>query len=503
MLDSVRNYAGHWALKVILGAIALVFLFSFGAPSAFDTAEYAATVDGEGIPFEDFQAAFENQMSARRARGLPDEIQEQMLIGQVLDQLIEAELLRQFADEQSIHVSKAELAETITKEPYLQDEQTNQFIGKQKYLEFLEVRGIDVVDYEKDIRDGIRVGKARAFIESSVKVTDAEVKEDWRARNEKVNLRFLRVDGPAMTAALKDDPVSDKDVLDFEMKFPGLVEELYAEQKESRWTTPGKATLRQITIRKPAAGKGDADSAKRRADRALELAATDWKKAAEQYSEGPAWEKEADAREVSRRELPLVIADKAFSMKPEDPTTLVETPTSYVVLDVESVTPEKVIELDEKLKREIIVEQIRAKRAEDAVESFAKEAFAKLEAGESIEKVAARRNLAVKETGAFTVKSSFPGLPDADASLVRAAFALEEPGAVLKVDGGIPHAGNAYVLAVLKEHVKPDESKFEQEKVWLEGMLQRTRAAEAFRAWKAARLAETRVVRNERLLPTS
>lgn len=504
MLDIVRKSASHWALKVILGAIALVFVFfGFGAGDMNSVDDYVAKVNGEAIPLEQFQNVYANQMDARkRQAGLPDEIQEQMVIGQVLDSLIEAELLRQFAAEMDIYVSKEELADRITQIPFLQDEETKTFIGKEKYLAFLKERGIEPAEFEADLRDDLIVEKARRFIEGSAKITPEEVKEEWRARSEKVNLQFLRVDATSLAESLKKQPVKDDEIVDFETKFPGLVEQLYAEEKDSRWTTPAKAKLRQITVRKPSAGKGDAEAAKRKAERVLALANTDWKKAAE-LAEGPAWEKTGEARELARREMPSLLADKAFGMAPADPASLVETPTSFVVVKVEAVTQEKVTELDEKVKREIIVEQIRDRRAEDLVETFTKDAFARLKAGEKIEKVAASKELAVKETGAFTSRSPFPGLPDADAALVTASFKLTKPGEVLEIDGNIPKAGNAYVLAVLKEHVVPDEKEFETQQVWVRSGLERIRAAEAFRSWKVDRLAQSKVVRNERLLPTS
>lgn len=502
MLDTVRTYSTHWALKLILGMIALVFIFTFGSSSMGGQSEYAAKVNGEEIPFDQFQRLYQQQQDQRRNARLPDELQEQLLIGQVLDQLIEAELLRQFAKEQGLYVSKEELADEITRLPFLQDEQTQKFIGKQAYLDFLAERKIEVAEFEQDMREDLMVQKARKFIEGAAKVTPDEVKEEWKARNEKVNLQFLRVDAASLAESLKKDPVKDADIAEFESKFPGLVEQLYAEEKDDRWTTPAKAKMQQITVRKPAAGKGDADAAKRKAERVLELAKTDWKKAAE-LSEGSAWEKAGEPRELARREMPALVAEKVFAMKAGDPAEMVETPTSFVVVKVESSSPEKVTELDEKVKKEIIAEQIREKRAEEMVEGFAKEALAKLTAGETIEKVAASKNLAVKETGAFASRSQFPGIPEADASLVIASMKLEKPGEVLLVNGELPKVGDAYLIAVLKEHTKPDEKDFESQKTWVQASIERVRAAEIFRTWKAARVADSKVVRNERLLPST
>ena len=103
----------------------------------------------------------------------------------------------------------------------------------------------------------------------------------------------------------------------------------------------------------------------------------------------------------------------------------------------------------------------------------------------------------------FMSRSPFPGLPEADPALGTASFKLANPGDLLEIDGQIPKAANAYVLAVLKERVVPDEKEFDTQKIWVQTGLERVRAAEIFRSWKVNRLAETKVVRNTRLLPTS
>lgn len=504
MLDQVRTYASHWALKLMLGVIALVFVFFGFGNMDTSTNEYAARVNGKEIPFDQFQREFEQQMSQRRPQPtLPEDLQEQMVIGQVLDSLIEVELLRQFAEEMEIYVSKEELEDHIKERPDFQDEESKKFIGRKAYLKLLEDNNRDVADFEESLRDGLLVQKAKKFIEGSVKITPDEIKDEWVARNEKANLQFLRIDAASLAESLKGETVKDDAIAKFEAERPGLVETLYSEEKDSRWTTPAKAKLRQITVKKPAAGKGDVATAKRKADRVLEQATADWKKAAEQLSEGAAWEKTGEAKEMARREMPALLAEKVFAMTPADPATIVETPTSFVIVKIESTTPEKVTELDEKVKREIIVEQIKNRRAEEMVDSFAKEAFAKLKAGEKIEKVAALKGLAVKETGVFTARQSFPGLPEADPAMVAAAFKLAKPGDVLDVGGEIPKAGAAYILASLKEHVVPDEKEFDDQKIWVRTALERVKSAEVFRSWKVSRLASTDVERNTRLLPTS
>ncbi len=506
MLDVIRQYRDSWQPKVILGAIAVVFIF-WGFGSQYDTtggANFAAKVNGDEISIDQFEQQYRNESSRRRQA--QSNFSEAFLMKQVLDGLIETKLLEQFAEEAGIHVSPEEVADEIKKLPFLTDEETGSFIGKQKYVEFLRERDIDVAEFEKDVEQSLRVQKAREFVESSVKVTPDEVREEFDARNEKVSLSYLRVDAAALAESLKSEKVTQAQIAAWVAANSGKVESIYAERKESTYTTPAKVDLLQITVRKPAGAQKDESelaSAKRRSERALEQAATDWKAAAAQYSEGAPWEKTGEPRSFARRELPAAVAERVFLMSPEEAPAVVETPTSFTVVKVKSITPEKVTELDEALKNAIVEEEIRAERAKTAVEAFATDATARLERGGTLEQLAKTRKLTVKETGSFPRKDEIPGIAESDRAMVSAAFALEKPGAVLLLGGKLPKVGDGYLIAVLKEHQRPTDDEYEKQKGWIESSLKRTRGMEAFRSWKADRVAKAKIVENPRYLSPS
>lgn len=509
MLDKIREHGGSWGVKLGAGAIVLVFIFfGYGSQSMTDRTDFAAKVNGRKISVEDFENAFQRQQQQmqRGNPNLPDDLQDRFIAQRAIDELVEQELLLQFAEEAGIHVSKAEVADTIKTEPYLVDEKTGAFIGKAKYLEFLKEREMDVTQFEASIMRSMRIEKAREYLTAAVKVTPAELQEEFRARQEKVNLSFVEVDAIALAESLKNIGISKAEIDAWTAAHPGEVESTYAERKDTRYTTPAKVELFQITVRKPAATKPgekpDATAAKAKAEKALEAAKTDWKKAAEEFSGGAPWEKTGQPRSFAQRDLVAAVADTVFQMKPSDAPQLIETPTSFVIAKVKSTSPESVTELDESLKKAIVEEKIRQEKAAAEVDKFAKEAHERLKKGESLEKVAASKNLAVKETGAFPRRDEIPGLPDADAAIAAEVFALQKPGDVLGKDAP-PKVGDGYLLAVLKEHVQPLPEDFEKQKGWLEMGLKRSKAQAAFGAWKAARIAESKIVENPRIVPNA
>ena len=509
MLDKIRIHGGSWGVKVGAGLIVLVFIFwGYGAQGMKDRTDYAAKVNGRKISVEDFEHAFERQKQQmqRGNPNLPDDLQDRFVAQRAIDELVEEELLLQFADDVGINVSKREVSDTLKTLPYLVDDKTGEFIGKAKYLEFLKEREMDVTDFEASISRGMRIEKAREYLTAAVKVTPAELQEEFRARQEKVNLSFVEVDAIALAESLKSMTISKADIDAWTAAHPGEVESTYAERKDTRYTTPAKVELFQITVRKPMAKKAgekpDASAAKAKAEKALEAAKADWKKAAEEFSQGAPWEKTGQPREFAQRDLVAAVADAVFQMKAADPAQLIETPTSFVIAKVKSTSPQKVTELDEPLKKAIVEEKIRQEKAAAEVDKFATEAHERLKKGESLEKVAASKNLVVKETGAFPRRDEVPGLPDADATLAAEIFALQKPGDVLGA-AGPPKVGEAYLLAVLKEHVLPSNEDFEKQKGWLEMGLKRNKGQAVFSAWKAGRIAESKIIENPRVVPNS
>lgn len=508
MLDKIREHGGSWGVKLGAGAIVLVFIFfGYGSQSMTDRTDFAAKVNGRKISVEDFERAFQFQQQQMQGNpNLPDDLQDRFVAQRALDQLVERELLLQFADEVGIHVSKREVADNIKKEPDLIDPKTGEFVGKAKYLAFLDELQMDVAQFEQGVARSLRIEKAREYLTAAARVTPAELQEEFRARQEKVNLSFVEVDAIALADSLKSVSISKAEIDAWTAAHPGEVESTYAERKDTRYTTPAKVELFQITVRKPIASKPgekpDASAAKAKAEKALEAAKADWKKAAEEFSQGAPWEKTGQPREFAQRDLVAAVADTVFQMKPADPAQLIETPTSFVIAKVKSTSPEKVTELDESLKKAIVEEKIRQEKAAAEVDKFAKEAHERLKKGESLEKIAASKNLAVKETGSFPRREEIPGLPDADPVLVAEVFTLEKPGEVLGKDGP-PRVGNGYVLAVLKEHVQPTPEDFEKQKGWLEMGLKRNKGQLVFNAWKAARIAESKIIENPRIVPNA
>ena len=511
MLDKMREHGGNWMVKLGLGLISLVFVFwGFGAKFGGQGGDFAVKVNGDEISERTFEQAYRQaeQQSRMQNQHLPSELEDKFVTEQALDDVIENQLLLQLAKEESISASPSEIHDQICQYSEFKDPKGG-CVDDKTYQDIVENKlKMDVGDFQDGVAEGIIQQKARQFIFDSAKVTPQEVKDAFNGMSEKVDLQYVLVDEPSLKAAIDAIPVSDADLAAWTKANPGKAEQIYNEQRDTRWTVPAKAMVATITIRKPAQGAKNADddlaTAKRKADKALELAKTDFAKAADTYAEGST-EKSGTPQEKIRQDLPNKVADAVFPTDPKatealaKEPTLVDTPTAFVIVQSHEYTAAKVTELDDKLKRSIAEEEIRKAKATDLVDSFAKKAFAELQAGKKIEDVAKEKGLAVKDTGAFARREEIPGVPDSDSKMVGAAFALAKPGAVLVLDGGIPKAGESFVLATLKTHDVPNQDDFEKQKLFVQKRLELMRGEAAFRVWKADRMAKSDIKYGDRV----
>ena len=121
-----------------------------------------------------------------------------------LDELIRDRVVAQEAERLELAASDDEVAERIRKD--FRDP-SGQFIGEQKYKERIATIYPRVEDFERELRDGISRDKLRAFVISSVNVSDEEVEETYKRDKTTVSLSYvlLSADKLAAKIQLSDD----------------------------------------------------------------------------------------------------------------------------------------------------------------------------------------------------------------------------------------------------------------------------------------------------------
>lgn len=108
----------------------------------------------------------------------------------LLDGFIRNKVVAQEAARLGLTASDAEVRDQILKQTKGTD---GQFIGWDKYEQYVKSNYGDVEKYEQSVRDGISAQKLEAFITAGVSVADQEVLDSWKRQNTSFELTFIPV----------------------------------------------------------------------------------------------------------------------------------------------------------------------------------------------------------------------------------------------------------------------------------------------------------------------
>ena len=122
-----------------------------------------------------------------------------------LDGLIGKLVISQEAERLGFGASDDELREKIRKQF---SDASGTFVGFDRYKESVTARYGDIEKFEKDLRDEIAQEKLRAFVTSSVNVSDAEVQEEFKRRNTTFDVGYIAISADKL--AEKIQPSDDE-----------------------------------------------------------------------------------------------------------------------------------------------------------------------------------------------------------------------------------------------------------------------------------------------------
>jgi peptidyl-prolyl cis-trans isomerase D len=170
MLQTIRDKTSGIVATLFLGAVALVFIF-WGAHGLVDfnmgPKTYAAKVDGERIPTETVRRAWQQRQSQLQQM-LRDELPPDMVKSQqasLLDQFVQASLLKQRASRYGYHVSDQQLADRVMQYPQFQ---VDGKFSKDRYNAVVRSSGLTESQFEAELQSDLLIDQLRnAVIESA------------------------------------------------------------------------------------------------------------------------------------------------------------------------------------------------------------------------------------------------------------------------------------------------------------------------------------------------
>jgi peptidyl-prolyl cis-trans isomerase D len=196
MLDRMRRHKNwlKFSLVAVVGTFILLYVPSFLSPPGAGAApgDAIATVNGRKITVDAYRRAYQNQVQALRSAyggSLNEQMLRQLGVGQrIVQQLIDEEAVLEEARRIGITVSDAELRERLLRLPEFQE--NGQFVGESRYRAVLRMQRPPrtPAEFEEDLRKVLTIEKLQGAVAAWVRVSDAEVDDEYRRRNEKVKL---------------------------------------------------------------------------------------------------------------------------------------------------------------------------------------------------------------------------------------------------------------------------------------------------------------------------
>jgi peptidyl-prolyl cis-trans isomerase D len=481
MLGYLRNNADNLVMKLILGVLALVFIFFYGSTAGSPQNPVVAQVNGEPVRDIEVRNAWRNLVNQRQRSGqgnLSDE-QRQALRRDAIDQLIDRKLLLQAAKDEKIEVSAREVRRAVIEAPDFQDEEGK--FNKLAYTEWAKDRG-RLRRTEQQLRESLAIDALYRIVRASAHVSDGELETAYVEESSKRNVEFVRV---ADSLFLDEVSLTDDEAKAWADANEDATRERYDRDFDRLFNQPKKVRARHILLK----FDDTDDEATREAIRGrmagilteVKADGADFAELARKYSEDSTAPRGGDLDFFDERRMVKEFSDAAFNLPVGGLSDVVETQYGLHIIKVEEIQEPKTTSFDD-AKAEIARDLAREEKAPVLAKAWAA-SLPDLLRGEDADALNARlaeRKLTLQETGDFNRSArSVPKLGRSDEA-AAAAFALAKVGDVsepIQVSG-------AWVVMRLKAATEADMAAFAEKKTALRDRLLISKQARALDAWR-------------------
>ena len=450
MLRLMRKQAGSWLIKILLGAIVIVFVFWGVGSFRAQRGGRVALVNGDQITLDEYREAYNNlieQLRRRLGNNFDDAMIKQLQVKrQALNQLIDNKLLVQEAKKLKFRVSKKELADSIS---HIAAFQSGGTFDSRLYRGVLDRLRMTPEAFEEAQKNVMLIDKLKTLITISAKISDQEALDWYNWINASVNIDFVLFDPDHY----KDIHPSEEEIKTFfenhkenyktdamvkvrYLKFDAKaylpkvelsdeeVRDYYDENLES-FETPKTVEARHILIKVDQ--NADPETVKKAKERALKIMklareGKNFAELAKKYSEGPTRDKGGYLGTFKKEAMVKPFADVAFSLKAGEISEPVRTRFGWHIIKVEKVNEASTTSFDDAKKsiQKKLSEDMAKSLAYDDAETVADNVFQ----SEDLINAAKERKMKILTTDFFSRNGPIKGIKN-PSEFASAAFNLE------------------------------------------------------------------------------
>ncbi len=201
MLRRMRKHAkalGVTLWLVVFAFIGTTFLvYGFRSTSGRGGVGAIATVEGEKVPYEEYQEAYQRQYRQYQA-AMGDKFDEKILErlnlkGQIVEGLISRHILLHEARRLGIVITPEELAAEITRLPAFSDKSG---FSRERYFRTLESARLSPERFEESLREDLLLRKLEEWVKGGVNLLPDEAREAFRFNRGSVKVEYLLFSDP-------------------------------------------------------------------------------------------------------------------------------------------------------------------------------------------------------------------------------------------------------------------------------------------------------------------
>jgi peptidyl-prolyl cis-trans isomerase D len=193
---SVGYFLGALLLLLVIASFIVFYIPDFlSATGASGGSGEVAWVEGTPISSQEYLRSYRAQEQQYRqqlgAQYSPDLMRQLGFDNLILRQLVQNQILLIEAERQGLSVTDKEISDFIVSFPPFQSD--GKFIGRDAYISFLSQRSLSVTDFERQMRQDLLRQKLQNLVTDGVRVSEADLEEEYRRRNEKLRLEYIFV----------------------------------------------------------------------------------------------------------------------------------------------------------------------------------------------------------------------------------------------------------------------------------------------------------------------
>jgi peptidyl-prolyl cis-trans isomerase D len=465
MLDFMRRQRSSlkwvWVILIFIFSVSLILLYipAGDLPNVSITND-VASVGKDSITAREFQNAYRTYIDRMRGQITPEMMRAFHFERQILDNLVLRHVVTEEAKRLGLDVTPTEIEQKILENPVFRENSV--FIGRARYEAILAQNNLSVEDFESSVANEILVDKLRSFVTASVNVSDKDVEEEYKRRNEKAKIDYFVIDATKLENKVT---VSEQDERDYyeknktkytvpekrkakyvfleslklrsEVKVTDDELRQYYDQHKDEYTLPERVKAQHILFKTQGKSPEEIEKIKEKARGVLDRAkkGEDFGSLAKQFSEDSTASSGGDLGDFGRGQMVPEFEKTAFSLGVGAISDLVQTQFGIHIIKVNGKQERRERPFEE--MKEAIRPIVETRRAEQRASELAQQIAVDLVNNKDLDAVAKKYNAQIKETPLIE-----PGQPIAElgnaAELDRRMFTMNkgEIGTSVQVDRG-------------------------------------------------------------------